>query len=231
MAPPAPVRRDPLVPLLILLSATTGLIDAVSVLGLGKVFTANMTGNVVFLGFALAGVPGFAWPLYLTALGFFAAGAAIAGRICKAHEGRGHRHWLLVMATLEAGLLLIAAACALDYDYRSATPSWALCAMIALTAAAMGSRNATIRQLKVPDLTTTVLTLTVTGIAADSSLAGGANPNLGRRVAAILAILAGALIGALLLRWGGLVAPLLLAAAADFGATFLLVRNEAPQAH
>ena len=40
-----------LVPFLLLLSATTGLVDAVSVLGLGYVFTANMTGNIVFLGF------------------------------------------------------------------------------------------------------------------------------------------------------------------------------------
>ena len=71
--------------------------------------------------------------------------------------------------------------------------------MIALTAAAMGFRNATVRQLKVADLTTTVLTLTVTGLAADSPAAsGGDNPNLGRRIGAILAILIGALAGALL---------------------------------
>lgn len=66
---------EPIVALLLLLSATTGLIDAVSVLGLGKVFTANMTGNIVFLGFALAGAPGFHWPVYVTALLAFAVGA------------------------------------------------------------------------------------------------------------------------------------------------------------
>jgi hypothetical protein len=48
---------SPLPGLLLLLSVTTGLVDAVSVLGLGKVFTANMTGNIVFLGFAAAGTP------------------------------------------------------------------------------------------------------------------------------------------------------------------------------
>jgi uncharacterized membrane protein YoaK (UPF0700 family) len=49
--------RDP-VPLLMALMALTavsGLVDAVSYLGLGHVFTANMTGNVVVLGFAAAG--------------------------------------------------------------------------------------------------------------------------------------------------------------------------------
>jgi uncharacterized membrane protein YoaK (UPF0700 family) len=57
MATDATLPFDPRVPLLLLLSLTTGLVDAASVLGLGKVFTANMTGNVVFLGFAAAGVP------------------------------------------------------------------------------------------------------------------------------------------------------------------------------
>ncbi len=71
-------QKDAIVPLLLLISATTGLIDAVSVLGLGKVFTANMTGNIVFLGFALAGTPGFSWLLYVVALLSFAVGLASA---------------------------------------------------------------------------------------------------------------------------------------------------------
>ena len=84
-----------LVALLLILSATTGLIDAVSVLGLGKVFTANMTGNIVFLCFALVRVPGFSWASCLTALGAFSIGAMTAARISKAHENRSRRRWLL----------------------------------------------------------------------------------------------------------------------------------------
>jgi uncharacterized membrane protein YoaK (UPF0700 family) len=65
---------DPRVPLLLLLSVTTGLVDAASILGLGKVFTANMTGNVVFLGFAAAGVAGFeAGPYVVAILSFMLA--------------------------------------------------------------------------------------------------------------------------------------------------------------
>jgi hypothetical protein len=60
----------------------------------------------------------------------------------------------------------------------------------------MGFRNATIRQLKVPDLTTTVLTLTLTGIAADTPLTGGANPNLVRRIGSVASIFVGAAAGA-----------------------------------
>jgi len=201
----------PLPWLLLLLSVTTGLVDAISVLGLGKVFTANMTGNIVFLGFAAVDTPGFAPLSYVVAILAFMTGALVAGRVGKGHEGRPMRRWLLVAALVEAGLLWIAAAVAIGFDPASPSPDGRLQAIIALTAIAMGFRNATIRQLKVPDLTTTVLTLTITGLAADSRLAGGGNPNWGRRVGSVVAIGLGAAIGAALVMRGGLVAPLLLA--------------------
>jgi hypothetical protein len=75
-----------------------------------------------------------------------------------------------------------------------------LYAVIILTALAMGLRNATVRKIAQPDLTTTVLTLTITGLAADSSFAGGSNPRWQRRIMAIFFMFAGALVGARLLR-------------------------------
>jgi uncharacterized membrane protein YoaK (UPF0700 family) len=66
----------------------------------------------------------------------------------------------------------------------------------------MGLRNATMRRLAIPDLTPTMMTLTLTGLAADSSLAGGANPRIRRRVASVLLLIAGSAIGTLLLRLG-----------------------------
>jgi uncharacterized membrane protein YoaK (UPF0700 family) len=206
-AKPAP----PLPWLLLLLSVTTGLVDAISVLGLGKVFTANMTGNIVFLGFAATGAPGFRIAPYLVAIATFLMGAAIAGRIGKAHTGRPLRRWLMVAAMIEAGLLCSAAVAATGFDIATQLPELRLFAIIALTAIAMGFRNATIRQLKIPDLTTTVLTLTLTGLAADSAIAGGANPNWARRLASVAAIFAGAAIGAVLVTQSGLVIPLVLA--------------------
>jgi uncharacterized membrane protein YoaK (UPF0700 family) len=77
----------------------------------------------------------------------------------------------------------------------------------------MGIQNATARRLAVPDLTTTVLTLTLTGIAADSRLGGGSGANTPRRVLAVAAMLLGAIGGAALLREGSAVAPLTLAVA------------------
>lgn len=226
-SPPPHSPSSPLPGLLLLLSITTGLVDAVSVLGLGKVFTANMTGNIVFLGFALAQTPGFHIAPCLVALGAFVVGALVAGRTGTALSQRPLRHWLTRAALIEGGLLGLAAIAALGYDMAAQQPGPVMLAIIALTALAMGFRNATIRQLKVPDLTTTVLTLTITGIAADSHLAGGANPNLVRRLAAIGAILVGAALGAAMVLHAGLVLPLVIAAVLVLGGTLACLRHPA----
>ncbi|APG05808.1 hypothetical protein BJI69_19130 [Luteibacter rhizovicinus DSM 16549] len=217
--------RDPLVVLLTLLSLSTGIVDATSVLGLGKVFVANMTGNVVFLGFAAAGAPGFHWELYVLALLAFGFGAVASGRLGRSSIARSRRRWLVIAATVEAGLLWIAAACA--FAAPSDTATWLRYLLIALVAIAMGSRNATVRQLNVPDLTTTVVTRTITGLAADSRLAGGPGRHLGRRLRAILALFVGAALGAfMVLRWG-LAPPLALAGATVLVFTLMLAKDEA----
>ena len=204
---------DPRVPLLLLLSATTGLVDAASVLGLGKVFTANMTGNVVFLGFAASGAPGFKVLPSVVALVSFMLGAIVGGRMGKAHVGGSERRWLLTSAVVETILLWLAALLALGFDVATQSPEARLYLIIGLTGVAMGYRNATIRQLKVADLTTTVLTLTLTGLGADSRAAGGTGTNWRRRIGAVVAIFAGAALGAGLLVHVGLWAPLALAGA------------------
>src|ERR1700753_3025504 len=90
-------RHGPLPPLLLGLTFVTGLVDAFSYLLLGHVFVANMTGNVVFLGFALAGATGFSIPASLAALGSFVCGALVGGRLAS---GLGHhRGHLLAAAT------------------------------------------------------------------------------------------------------------------------------------
>lgn len=227
MSPPPSTTPppSPLATLLLMLPVTTGLIDAVSVLGLGKVFTANMTGNIVFMGFAAAGTPGFRLAPYLVAIAFFLTGALVAGRTGVAHRDLPVRRWLIRSALIEAAALWLAAIIALGFDVASQSPSTRLYAIIALTAVAMGYRNATVRQLKVPDLTTTVLTLTLTGLAADSRPAGGSNPNWTGRIAAVAAIFAGALIGALLVNRLGLAVPLAITGAVILAATFACTRH------
>jgi uncharacterized membrane protein YoaK (UPF0700 family) len=216
---------SPLAKLLLMLSVTTGLVDAVSVLGLGKVFTANMIGNIVFMGFAMAGTPGFHVVPYLIAIAAFVGGALVAGRTGIAPRDQALSRWIIRSALIEAAALWTTAAIAMGFDVATQTPSTRLYAIIALTVQAMGYRNATVRQLKVPDLTTTVLTLTLTGLAADSSAAGGSNPNWPRRMAAVVAIFAGALVGALLVSSFGIAGPLVITGAVVLLATLCCTRH------
>ncbi|HLM59996.1 MAG TPA: YoaK family protein [Pyrinomonadaceae bacterium] len=212
-------RFEPLPVLLLVLTITTGLLDAVSFLGLGRVFTANMTGNVVFLGFALGGASGIAVTSSLIAIGAFVSGAVLGGRIGKIYAGEELRKWFLTVALIESGLLLVAGFVALGFNIETQSTVFQLYAVIVLTAAAMGLRNSTVRQINVKDITTTVLTLTLTGIGADSTLAGGANTNIARRVSSVALMLAGAALGAFLLyRSGGVSLPLFVC-----GASVLIV--------
>jgi uncharacterized membrane protein YoaK (UPF0700 family) len=191
---------------LLVLTFSTGLVDAVCYLGLGRVFAANMTGNIVLLGFGLAG--GYGLPVLAPIVSLVgAAGGGVLGRKFSA-RGLGHVAGALV---LEAGLIAIAVAYALVVAVRPDHASGDT--VIGLLAVAMGVRNATVRRLAVPDLTTTVVTLTLTGLAAESKLVGGSGKGTARRTAAVVTMFAGALVGALLLRSGRAV-PLALATAA-----------------
>ena len=187
---PLPAASRAIIVALLGLTLVTGIIDAVSVLSLGHVFVANMTGNVVFLGFALAGQGNVHVSVVLTSLFAFVVGALAGGRLGAGAPARFAQGFVL-----ELGFLMLASTLA---SVMPATTfvSYILVASLAL---AMGIRNALVRKLAVPDMTTTVLTLTITGLAADSSLAGGHNQRWGRRVLAVLTMLGGALIGALLL--------------------------------
>jgi uncharacterized membrane protein YoaK (UPF0700 family) len=183
-------------PVLLALTLTTGLIDAASYLGLGHVFTANMTGNVVLLGFGLANAGGLPVVAPLVSLGAFLLGAGIGGRLGVGIAHRHERVFLLGVGS-EIALVGIAAIVAWVADVRIYSTS--AYAIIALVALAMGVRNAIVRKLAVPDLTTTVLTMTLTGIAADTSADGLAKVGRSaRRLFAVAAMLLGALVGALL---------------------------------
>jgi uncharacterized membrane protein YoaK (UPF0700 family) len=200
-------RLNHTLPLLLhVATAITGLIDAISYLALGHVFTANMTGNVVFLAFAVAGAPGLSITRSLTALVAFLAGALIGGRAATRLSGVLTPRWITTALSLESAFLLAATLVAINFPDSSGS-SFRLYSIIVLTASAMGIRNATVRKMAIPDLTTTVLTLTITGLAADSRFAGGTSPRWRRRLLAVLLMFVGAALGTLLLR-RSLVLPL-----------------------
>jgi uncharacterized membrane protein YoaK (UPF0700 family) len=195
IVPTAEDPNGPLSPLLLGLTVVTGLIDAFSYLVLGHVFVANMTGNVVFLGFALAGAAGFSIPASLSALGAFCLGAVAGGRLgTNLHAHRGH---LLSMGgAVEA--FLVGGSVAIAATATNPGSSGTRYVLIVLLGLAMGTQNAVARKLAVPDFTTTVLTLTITGIAADGRLAGGAGSRAGRRLLSVFAMFGGGAAGAIL---------------------------------
>ena len=183
------------------MTAVTGLVDAVSFLSLGRVFTANMTGNVVILAFATARVPGLSIVRSLTALLAFLVGAILGGRIMARAGVDSQIRFAARAFVLEVVFLSVASFCSIGYRSDLLEHSFQPFALIALTALAMGTRNAAVRKLAIPDLTTTVLTLTITGIGADSSLANGNNPRLARRVASVAAMFLGAALGAVIIHY------------------------------
>ncbi|MCX5057467.1 DUF1275 domain-containing protein [Streptomyces sp. NBC_00201] len=207
---PHETRGLRLVVVLLGLTVVSGLIDAVSYLGLGHVFTANMTGNVVVLGFAAAGAPGFSVPHTATSLFCFLLGAVAGGRVARWRGEGSRRTWTRLVLAAEAALVGASAVAAFAAPHATAGDY----ALIALTAFAMGLRNATVRKLGVPDLTTTVLTMTLTGLASDSRAGGGSGHRSPRRSASVVAMAGGAWLGAWLVIHHGLGLPLLVAAVA-----------------
>lgn len=188
--------RHPLAQALLVLTFTTGLVDAVSFLGLGQVFAANMTGNIVFLGFGIAGSHDLPVVAPLVSLASFVLGTGVGGELVK----RVAYHPALVGRALliEAALLGVAAVFAAVVTVTVGDLSGYF--VIALLAFAMGVRTTVVRRLAVRDLLTTVVTFTLTGLTSESPLAGGSGEGSVRRGAAVLAVLAGAVSGALLLK-------------------------------
>ncbi|WP_396924816.1 YoaK family protein [Mycolicibacterium sp.] len=190
---------------LLSLTAGTGVIDAVSYLGLGHVFVANMTGNIVFLGFAANPSSGLSASLALIALAAFMFGASVGG--ASGHRWAASTTWPMSVLLAQAAFLgAVAAAGAVFGISAMGRP-----VVVAVLAFAFGLQNSTARRMAVADLTTTVLTLTVTGLAADSRVAGGPGAKPVRRLASIATMLAGAVVGALLV---GVSVPLTIALAA-----------------
>jgi uncharacterized membrane protein YoaK (UPF0700 family) len=184
--------HGPLPLLLLGLTVLTGVVDAVSILALGRVFVANMTGNVVFVGFAVAGAAGFSLAASLLGLAGFVVGAGVGGRLIG-WFGADRARLLAIATSAEFALFVVA----LGVVGLSADPVPAASRDVAVTvlAVATGVQNAVVRRLAVPDLTTTVLTMTLTGLAADIR-AGVHSAAFARRLLAVATMFGGALAGA-----------------------------------
>ncbi len=195
LAPPDGDHDGPLSPLLVILTVVTGLVDAFSYLVLGHVFVANMTGNVVFLAFALVGAKGFSFGIHLLALVAFALGAVASGRLAGRAGGRRGR---MLAATTACEVTLVAASLAIGLGVGDPGAGLAHYLLVVLLGVTGGLQTGTARRLAVPDLITTVLTRTIASAGFDSRLAGGLDSRVGRRGLAVVAMFLGALVGAAL---------------------------------
>lgn len=192
-------RRHLLRPSLLLLTFATGVVDAVSYLGIGGVFTANQTGNLVLIGFAVGGAQGFSVPRTLLSLAGFAVGAALAGYVARHWHPRPFR-WMqrVTWAILTAFVVVLVLLHHLP-EGAEQEPRLRLLVVLIL-AVVMGALNATVRRLGFTDIPTTVATSTISDLASESRWGGGERRNQRDRAFAIAAMVLGALSGALVLR-------------------------------
>ena len=218
-----PGARSPTLTFVILiLTGLTGIVDAESFLSFGHVFTANMTGNVVFIAFAVAGVPGLSVARSGTALIGFLGGATLGARMALRVDTRDAMRVVGTALFVQTASLVAATVLVIGRDDWPANHQASLYVVIALTALAMGVQNATALKLAVPGLTPNVLTGALTGIG--DSLFGAHNPVRTRRVASVATMFAGALVGTWLWRRSA-VSPLAVAAATSAACALFIVRQ------
>jgi len=204
--------------LMLVLTFTTGINDAVGYLGLDKVFTGNMTGNVVILGMAVVGGTGLPVLGPALALAGFLIGAAVGGRVLRLAP-KGWSGFTTVLFALVAVLMLVLA----GLLFAVGEPNQAIMVTTTTSAAvAMGVQAAAARHIAVKDVTTVVVTSTITGLAADSWFGAAKRGAAARRIFAVVLILLGATAGARALQahigLGLLLAGVLIALAAAVGA-------------
>jgi len=181
--------------LMLALTFSTGIIDAVGYLGLDRVFTGNMTGNVVILGMALTGADDLPVIGPIIALVLFMLGALIAGRTLKP-VAAGWSHRSTILFALVGVVILAAAVPLLVLDDPDEPVKFAVTGALGL---AMGMQAGAARHIGVKDVTTVVVTSTLVGLAFDSKFGGGSGQQWKRRAGAVLLIGLGALAGGLLL--------------------------------
>lgn len=194
--------------LVMTLAVSAGAVDAVSWLGLGKVFSAFMTGNLVFAGLAAGGADGPSVVRVLAALLAFALGAALAARIVRTPEPDGE--WpagvtsaLRVTLALQVVFLVLWAA----VGGRPSAGFGDL--LIAVSSVAMGVQTIAVFKLGLRAEFTTAATATLAVLAGDLAGWSASRAERLRLLTVVLGIVAGAALGALLVAHARSWAPVL----------------------
>ncbi|CAM4386918.1 YoaK family protein [Mycobacterium senriense] len=204
---------------MLLLTFATGLADSISILALGHVFVANMTGNVVFLGFWLAPSTTIDLTAVAVALPTFICTTIVSGRLSR-YFGMRTRPWITTVLATEIVLLVALAILAGSGVLRYQGNSKLI--MIGILAVTFGLQHSSARQFGIQELSTTVLTSTIVSLGLDSRLAGGAGERQGLRIGVVATMCAGAFLGATMSRY--VIAPVFVVAAAVIAASLLIFR-------
>ena len=209
---------------LYMISATCGLVDAVCFLALGGVFAEMMTGNLLLMALSI-GTGNTLWQSarYIPAIAAFSLGALVGGRLLHGPQKLQERR-----IGFAVEWLVIVTATAVAWVAEPDAHNLAGHVVVAMLALAMGIQNAMVRVHGVPDIATNVMTVTFTGIIADSTPAGGTNRNWRRRVTSVGLFMASAALGGLLLQLGT-VWPLVLTSVVFSLAIFPLMFGDRPQ--
>jgi uncharacterized membrane protein YoaK (UPF0700 family) len=219
MAVTSPVSERSTVAALLLLTFATGLADSISILVLGHVFVANMTGNVIFLGFWLAPRTSIDLTAVVVALPTFVCTTILSGRISR-HFADRTRAWitsiLATEITLLVALAILGGAGILQYHNNTKL------IMIGVLAVTFGLQHSSARQFGIQELSTTVLTSTIVSLGLDSRLAGGTGARQTLRIGVVSTMCAGAFLGATMSRF--VVAPVFAVTAAVVAAGLLIFR-------
>jgi len=162
-------RRVPIFPqgrntMVLVLTWAASAVDAISYLGLGHVFTANMTGNAVLLGVAIGQGQGLAALRSIIALAGFVVGVVLGAIIVQKGPQQTDWPFAVTRAVLLEGIILGVFTIAWHLGAPGGTTLYAL---ITLSALAMGIQSAAIRHLKVPGIATTYITGTLTSLVAE----------------------------------------------------------------
>ncbi|OBG45590.1 hypothetical protein A5672_08635 [Mycobacterium alsense] len=222
----SPVSERSTVAALLLLTFATGLADALSILVLGHVFVANMTGNVIFLGFWLAPKSSIDLTAVAVALPTFVCSTIVSGRLSR-HFGERARPWITTVLATEIALLITLSGLAGGGVLRYQDNTKLI--MIGLLAVTFGLQHSSARQFGIQELSTTVLTSTIVSLGLDSRLAGGTGAREKLRYSVVFTMCSGALVGATMSRF--VVAPVFAIAAAVIATSLLIFRFGPPPGH
>lgn len=201
------------------LTFSSGAIDAISFLALGKVFTAFMTGNIAFLGLRIAGAGGPGWVAILVSMAAFSVGVYLGTQIVRPKGRKGTGVWPhRVTKALSLSLFGHAGFLVLWFAFRGQPSNDVAHVLLGLWAFAMGVQSAAVRSLHVDGVFTTAATATFIFVMGDF-VSWSESADERRRLWGVLIFLfLGALAGGLLLVHAHIYAPVL-----SFLATFLVV--------